>query len=787
MPHRTLPFRALPVVAVVLALSAALAACSQAPVPTPDLSTSPEYLLDVLRTGDHRLLDRFEPEDRTLARLREREPAAPYALGRALEARGRDAAARLVYEQELAQANQLWAGLSAVRLARTARRTGNLRAAAGYGEQALRRVAWFPDAWLEAGGALYNDSRYDELQSQLATWDDNAPLHAGETISPGALAAEVALWQAVAAWETGAGPDGERAEDRFLRAFITIPSGPIHERLFLYLFYRDGALDRFATPERSLMDALYRYERGEFAEAARLIGRVDTATLLRDVRELGGDHAQDLGIWTSLERIVRDSGRALSGWVNNLSDAAAGAPVELQARAALVASYLPGSTPDALDALLTPGSGGQQLPDGAVRDLLLARWLALTDETAADPVALIAALAERGADAEVLAGVVDRSLPPLVRAGEWSTAERMLAALPSRAGVARARVALVLRVADASGLRTPSTGEAVVVENEALDAYLDQPSTHTWLRMLVLRERGRPQELPGPGSAGPASTGSASTSSSSTSPSSTSPASDRGNSSAGIPPGAGAPAADELVPQLAHVLALSMAGLERAALILGMDAARDPDLADDALHVARAMAEFGHTSNALDIARRATARSDRRVEVSLLPLLYPRPYASELDAAAAEFSLNRATLTALVREESHFRPVVRSVVGAQGLGQLMPDTADDIRRRMRWPDADAALPGDNLRMSAYYLAYLAEELDPPVVRLAAYNAGLGRGRRWQEEFGDLPPLLQVEALPFVETRWYLRRIAASRVVYRTLLDGVDAEAAVSEIVEGDIW
>jgi soluble lytic murein transglycosylase len=170
-----------------------------------------------------------------------------------------------------------------------------------------------------------------------------------------------------------------------------------------------------------------------------------------------------------------------------------------------------------------------------------------------------------------------------------------------------------------------------------------------------------------------------------------------------------------------------------------------------------------------------------------MDLIYPIPYRTELQDAADRYEVPVHLLTALVREESHFRPIARSPVGAQGLGQIMPATADDIRRRMDWPDADVSRPADNLFMSAYYLDYLSEQIESPVLRLAAYNAGLGRGRRWQSAFGDLPPILQVEALPFVETRWYLRRIVVSHAVYRERLLGDDVRSGLARFIEGDMW
>ena len=728
-----------------------LQGCAPPREPQVSASSDPDELLAILRTGDHRLLDTLEPDPGTLGAIRGRDPLAPYALGRALEARGRDSTARRVYELELDSGDPHWAGLSAIRLARLARRSGNLAAAAGYADQARRLVPWAADAWFEAGTALYRDARYADLQELMEEAPASGVLRAGEAGGVGALRAEMALWQAVSAWEQGTGPAGARRQDTFLSPFFTEAVGPVHERLYLYLFYRSGALDQFAAGERALMDALYRYERGEYAEAARLISGTDAALLLGDIRETGGEGAEAPGIWRSLELIVRESGQALAGWTRRLSEAAAGASPQLQARVALIRSYLPEAGSEPVNDLLPLLP---LLPQGGVRTALVNRLLELNGGAGPPEsgglVRRVEDLAGYGVSPEEFASLVDRSLPPLVRSGDWAAAADLLNALPGSAHEARARVALVLSMAEEAGL-SPAVDAPLA---GALEGYFAQPSTHTWLRMLSARQLGRPLELP--------------------------PAGDPAEQVGSIPD---APAA----AYLHYVLALAVAGLDRASLVLGMAAARDPGIADDALVLARNLAALGHTSNALDIARRATARSNRRVDASLLPLLYPRPYGGELDAAAAEFDLDRSTLTALVREESHFRPVVRSVVGAQGLGQLMPDTAEDIRRRMDWPEADAARPGDNLRMSAYYLSYLAEELEPPVIRLAAYNAGLGRGRRWQASFGDLPPVLQVESLPFVETRWYLRRIAASRVVYRVLLEGLDAETAVEEVVSGAIW
>ncbi len=200
--------------------------------------------------------------------------------------------------------------------------------------------------------------------------------------------------------------------------------------------------------------------------------------------------------------------------------------------------------------------------------------------------------------------------------------------------------------------------------------------------------------------------------------------------------------------------------------------------------MARRLARLGHHSAALDLARRSVARGEGlSLTADDLTVLYPPAFRQEIAAAAQRYDVPAALLTALVREESHFRRDARSHVGAYGLAQLMPATADDVIRRLDIAPLDLSNPDDNLRLGAYYLDYLEEHLSVPVIQLAAYNAGLGRGRRWIDEFGDLPPILQIESLPFIETRWYVRRIAVSAAMYQWIADGTPPERTFHQLFD----
>ena len=83
--------------------------------------------------------------------------------------------------------------------------------------------------------------------------------------------------------------------------------------------------------------------------------------------------------------------------------------------------------------------------------------------------------------------------------------------------------------------------------------------------------------------------------------------------------------------------------------------------------------------------------------------------------------------------ESAFNPDARSSVGAIGLGQLMPGTADLL-------GVDPHDPEDNLHGSARYLLAQLEYFGAADLALAAYNAGPEAVR----DYGGIPPYAETE-------------------------------------------
>ncbi len=193
----------------------------------------------------------------------------------------------------------------------------------------------------------------------------------------------------------------------------------------------------------------------------------------------------------------------------------------------------------------------------------------------------------------------------------------------------------------------------------------------------------------------------------------------------------------------------------------------------DVSRLARRFAEGGSHFESITLLRIALAESERGPRAAERSLLYPRLYPGEFAAASEEGGFPPSLLHGLVREESHYRVTAQSHADAQGLAQVLPGTAADMARRIGMDTYDIHGVSDNLRLGSAYLTFLFERLETPVEVLAGYNAGYRRAVDWTAQFGDLHPVLFVEAIPFAETRAYVRNVVRSALYYEETLSPAD--------------
>lgn len=121
--------------------------------------------------------------------------------------------------------------------------------------------------------------------------------------------------------------------------------------------------------------------------------------------------------------------------------------------------------------------------------------------------------------------------------------------------------------------------------------------------------------------------------------------------------------------------------------------------------------------------------------------LFQRRFARIIEQTAAELALDPALIRAVIHAESAFNPQALSRRGAQGLMQLMPETASMLGV------VDPNHPEQNIRGGSQYLHMMLTQFNGDLkLALAAYNAGPGTVRR----FSGIPP--------YPETNAYIERV-----------------------------
>lgn len=120
---------------------------------------------------------------------------------------------------------------------------------------------------------------------------------------------------------------------------------------------------------------------------------------------------------------------------------------------------------------------------------------------------------------------------------------------------------------------------------------------------------------------------------------------------------------------------------------------------------------------------------------------------------AQKFQLDKALIKAVIKVESDFNPRVVSRKGAQGLMQLMPETAQEIGVHNPFD------PSDSIYGGSLYLRRMLDSFDRNLdYALAAYNAGPNAVRK----FGGIPP--------YEETQNYVKRVKHYFDYYRRSKD-----------------
>lgn len=217
-------------------------------------------------------------------------------------------------------------------------------------------------------------------------------------------------------------------------------------------------------------------------------------------------------------------------------------------------------------------------------------------------------------------------------------------------------------------------------------------------------------------------------------------------------------------------------GLRRALALLRVDARIDAvkewnwslrGMSDRQLLAA---AELARRNGIFD---RAISAADRTVVQHDYSLRYLAPYRDQVEPKARELALDTSWVYGLMRQESRFVIRAKSAVGAQGLMQVMPNTAKWVAKKIGLTSFRPHAAEDmdtNVTIGTNYMKMVLDSLDDhPVLASAAYNAGPSRARNWRAD-KPLEGAIYAETIPFTETRDYVKKVMCNTVYYAALFE-----------------
>lgn len=157
-----------------------------------------------------------------------------------------------------------------------------------------------------------------------------------------------------------------------------------------------------------------------------------------------------------------------------------------------------------------------------------------------------------------------------------------------------------------------------------------------------------------------------------------------------------------------------------------------------------------------------------------MALRFPLAHQWWFNFYAEQHHIDPVTLISVARQESALDSEARSAVGARGIMQIMPATAQHTadKYKLHYQGADELFDvGKNIEIGSTYLKTLLDQYDGNrILAFAAYNAGPNRVKEWrQRSDGKLDAFAFIETIPFNETRGYVQNILMFETYYRDQL------------------
>ena len=156
-------------------------------------------------------------------------------------------------------------------------------------------------------------------------------------------------------------------------------------------------------------------------------------------------------------------------------------------------------------------------------------------------------------------------------------------------------------------------------------------------------------------------------------------------------------------------------------------------------------------------------------------LVYPVHYYEDIEQNSTS-ATDKTLMLSIIREESYFNANAKSPVGAMGLMQLMPSTANEIAEKVGYSLLNKNLlydPKVNIKLGTLYFAYIKSLLSGKnQLAVLAYNGGFGAVKKWQKTIDNENFENFIENIPYSETQNYYKKVYRTYWNYLRIYNGI---------------
>ena len=157
--------------------------------------------------------------------------------------------------------------------------------------------------------------------------------------------------------------------------------------------------------------------------------------------------------------------------------------------------------------------------------------------------------------------------------------------------------------------------------------------------------------------------------------------------------------------------------------------------------------------------------------IVLKNIFYPKKFSNYVEKYSGEYGLEDNLVYAVIKSESNFESNAVSHKDAKGLMQISEMTGLWAAEALEIKDYTAESlfnPEINIRIGCWYLRKMLDQFNVEKTALAAYNAGSGNVSGWLLENCYTSDGVNLDSIPFDETKKYVQKVENVKKIYRYL-------------------